>query len=222
MVDDLNDRAGQLARLCSLHDRTRAALYRHVADHGGPVSRDEAAEAVGVDRSVAAYHLDRLVEARLLTTSFARPEGRRGPGAGRPAKHYQPSDNDLEVSVPPRDYRLAAELLVRAAAADRTSAFRATLETAARDLGAQLTVDSSAAGIWEVLDRLGYRPSRDGQSIRLRNCPFHRLAREHAELICGMNLALMTGLADAAGEPTKPRLDPAPGRCCVAFHAPRR
>jgi predicted ArsR family transcriptional regulator len=219
-MEDTNERAGQLASLCSLDDSTRAALYEYVAEQDEPVSRDQAAAAVGVERSVAAYHLDRLVEEGLLTTSFARPEGRGGPGAGRPAKHYQPSDTELLASAPPRDYRLAAELLTRAVAADGSGEVRTTLERVARELGARSVADSAAAGIEDALRRLGYRPYRDRQVIRLRNCPFHRLAQAHTEVICGMNLALMTGLADALDEAVEPRLDPALGRCCVAFHMP--
>src|SRR5687768_12659053 len=94
----------KLAAVCSLDDPTRQALYRHVAGRREPVTRDEAATAVGVDRSVAAYHLDRLVADGLLTASFARPEGRSGPGAGRPAKRYERSAGEISVTLPPRSY----------------------------------------------------------------------------------------------------------------------
>jgi predicted ArsR family transcriptional regulator len=52
----------------------------------------------------------------------------------------------------------------------------------------------------------------------LRNCPFHKVAQDHVELVCGMNLALMRGVLAALGEdPTDAVLDPAPDRCCVVF-----
>lgn len=216
-MDQHSDRSSRLAALCSLDDPTRAALYQLVVEQDGPVSRDEAARAVGVDRSVAAYHLDKLVDEGLLAVSFARPEGRGGPGAGRPAKHYEPAGGELEVSVPPRDYRLAAELLARAVAADESATLRGVLDDAARTLGTELAETGGRAALWEALERLGYRPYADEGVVRLRNCPFHRLAQRHTELVCGMNLALMSGLAEATDDGPRPRLDPAPGRCCVAF-----
>ncbi len=54
--------------------------------------------------------------------------------------------------------------------------------------------------------------------VRLQNCPFHQLSRQFPPLICGMNLALLEGLLEGAGlEGTQVRMDPAPGRCCVAL-----
>jgi predicted ArsR family transcriptional regulator len=214
------DHRAELSALCSLDDPVRAGLYDYVAGQDEPVSRQEAADGVGVDRSTAAYHLDKLVEQGLLTTSFARPSGRGGPGAGRPAKHYEASQVEVGVTVPPRDYRVAAELLARAIAGEPSARVRRALETAARDLGGELaaTAAGGQVGLAPALEALGYRPSADGDVIRLRNCPFHRLAQEHTELICGMNVALMSGLAAALGDDSTPVLDPAPDRCCVAFH----
>lgn len=208
----------QLAALCSLDDDTRRRLYELVAAANQPVSRDDASAALGIDRSLAAYHLDKLVDEGLLAASFARPEGRSGPGAGRPAKHYERAARELSVSVPPRDYQLAADLLARAAEADATGTVRQALANAAADLGRELA--SSGTGASDLVDHLakqGFEPYDDDGVIRLRNCPFHRLAQEHTELVCGMNLALLQGLVDAVDAPRTAVLDPAPHRCCVAF-----
>ncbi len=219
-------REDQLETVCSLGDPTRRALYEHVARAREPVSRDDAAEAVDVDRSVAAYHLDKLVDEGLLAASFARPEGRGGPGAGRPAKHYERADIEVTASAPPRDYRLIADLLARALDAGGSSAVAGALRGAAEGLGAELVegLDAEVAGgtdggqLWDLLEAHGYQPYRDGDVIRLRNCPFHRLARAHTELVCGVNLAMMAGVVHRLGaSDLEPTLDPAPGRCCVAF-----
>ena len=69
---------------------------------------------MGVARSVAAFHLDRLVADGLLTTEFRRLTGRQGPGAGRPAKLYRRAEAELSVSLPARQYDLAAGLLAAA------------------------------------------------------------------------------------------------------------
>ena len=216
MSDDVL--GAQLAQVCSLDDATRRRLYDYVATQAAPVSRDEISSALDIERSLAAYHLDKLVDAGLLTTSFARPAGRGGPGAGRPAKHYRRAATEVNVSVPARDYRLVAELLARALQADDGSAVRAAVDAAAADFGRELGADA-AGDLTAVLRRRGYEPYRDGAVLRLRNCPFHTVARDHVDLVCGMNLAIMRGLVSAFSDDigVDPALDPAPDRCCVAF-----
>lgn len=213
--------AAQLEPLCRLDDPTRRRLYEYVASQPEPVTRDRASVGLGIDRSTVAYHLDRLVDGGLLTASFARPEGRAGPGAGRPTKHYERSQREFTVSIPARDYHLAAELLARAAAADTTGTVREALDGAAADLGREL-VDARAGGtaspgLLERLAQQGFEPYVDDDVVRLRNCPFHRLAQEHTELVCGMNLAMLAAATRAAGAPFEARLEPAVDRCCVAL-----
>lgn len=214
------DEPAELARICSLEDTTRRRLYDHVASQPGPVSRDEAAQALDLDRPLAAYHLDKLTEHGLLTASFARPAGRGGPGAGRPAKRYEPSGIEVSASVPFRDYHLAAELLARAADDDDTGRIRAALQAAAASYGREIAATSTATDLNGALNECGYGPSNDQGTLRLRNCPFHRLAARHTELICGMNLAVLASLAEATADPRHAVLDPAPDRCCVAFPPP--
>ncbi len=113
--DDLDQ---QLTGLAGLGDPLRRALYRHVAERGVPVSRDEAAAAVGISRPLAAYHLDKLLHDGLLEPRYQRRSGRRGPGAGRPAKHYVRATGPIELSLPARDYATLAELLAAAVEAD--------------------------------------------------------------------------------------------------------
>jgi predicted ArsR family transcriptional regulator len=71
-----------LAAIGLLKDPVRRALYGHVVAAGGEVSRDQAAEAAGVARSLAAFHLDKLVEAGLLEATFRRLGNRRGRRTG--------------------------------------------------------------------------------------------------------------------------------------------
>jgi len=205
--------------ITSLADPMRRALYRHVVDAGGDVGRDDAAQALGVSRSLAAYHLDRLVADGLLEVRYERRSGRRGPGAGRPAKLYTRARKALQVSLPPRDYEVVARLLARAAETD-TGARRALLDEAYR-FGAQLGADASHDGggaVDTLLRDRGYEPYEDDGVVRLRNCPFDALAQDHRDLVCGMNHALLRGLVAALGVPEHAvRLDPREGCCCVAF-----
>src|SRR5919107_2773504 len=108
------DTDAQIESLSLLRDPLRRAIYRFVSRASEPVSRDDVAAAVDASRSLVAFHLDKLVDSGLLRTSFRRLTGRTGPGAGRPAKLYERSDQQLEVSLPAREYELAAHLLLQA------------------------------------------------------------------------------------------------------------
>jgi predicted ArsR family transcriptional regulator len=217
----------QLTGLSGLADPVRRALYRHVAACGTAVTRDDAARAVGISRPLAAYHLDRLVDDGLLEAGFERRSGRTGPGAGRPAKVYSRSSRQIELSLPARDYAAIADLLARAVEGDSSGGARAALHDAARALGAKIGAQASrrggtAAALHQALAERGYEPYEDADgAIRLRNCPFDRIAAGHRELVCGANLALVEGLADQLGtaRPPRPALEPAPGRCCVVIEA---
>ena len=218
-----------LASLSSLDDRVRGALYAYVSGCTEPVGRDEAAAAVGIGRALAVYHLDKLVEAGLLAVTYRRPPGRSGPGAGRPAKLYSRSGREFAVRVPPREYELAARLLVQVVGSDRSGQSRTALDAAARRLGAQLAEGGQAGSagrddprlaLRAVLAEHGFEPYEDDDGpVRLRNCPFHQLAEEDPEVVCGMNLELITGMAAGLGASgLHPVLDPRPGQCCVAIH----
>jgi predicted ArsR family transcriptional regulator len=201
-----------LDALAALADPTRRAVYEVVTAAGpDPVSRDEVAEALSVGRTLAAFHLDKLVDSGLLEASYTRRTGRSGPGAGRTAKFYRRTSAEHTATVPPRAYRGAAELL--AEAVERAGA-DAALYSVARERGrAQAQRGEDVVGALAVR---GYEPVVRESTILLRNCPFHRLAEEFPPLVCGMNLALIEGLiegCDPAG--WRASTEPEPGYCCV-------
>lgn len=214
--------------LAALDDPLRRRLYDFVCGQPEPVSRDQAAGHADVGRTLAAYHLDKLVDVGLLTVGFQRPEGRRGPGAGRPAKVYSRAEREFSVSLPPRDYQLLARLLVEAVEEDRSGAVRAALGDVAERAGREAVTRTAdrperrgpARRLSDALRSCGYEPATtsDG-AVVLRNCPFHRVAQRHVETVCGLNLRLLEGLVDEAGaEGVTASLEPAPGRCCVVVH----
>lgn len=221
-----DERPGR-AVLSGLDDPVRRCLYEYVSGRSEPVSRDEAAEAAVIGRPLAAYHLDKLVRLGLLTASYHRPAGRGGPGAGRPAKVYIRSESEFAVTVPPREYELAARLLAEAVESDPGGASRAALHRAAQQFGADLGRRSLAGaeggGVRQAIEcglrEHGFEPvvDQDG-SFLLRNCPFHQLAAGHPDIVCGMNLALIEGLVAGLGaSDLRPVLDPSRGRCCVVI-----
>src|SRR3954470_17350952 len=71
------DRAA-LAAIAALDDDVRRALYEHVRAAGVPVTREGAANAVGISRKLAAFHLDKLVELGVLRSGFGPASERRG------------------------------------------------------------------------------------------------------------------------------------------------
>ncbi|TDD04147.1 transcriptional regulator [Nonomuraea deserti] len=205
-----------LDALALLHDPVRRSLYDVVAGSGGDVGRGEAAEAAGVSRTLAGHHLDRLVEAGLLESGLRRPE-KKGPGSGRPAKVYRRASGERSVSLPPRDYTTLASVL--AGVVDLLGA-EEQAERAARDAGARMAGRHRGEPVERVLSERGYEPYEEDGLLRLRNCPFHVLAKEQPLLVCSVNLALCQGLLEGLGDdPGRARLDPRPGECCVALAA---
>lgn len=206
---------GPLAAVAALGDPLRRKLYRFVSEQDHAVGRDEAAEEVGVTRSAAAFHLDRLVADGLLDVEFRRLSGRRGPGAGRPAKLYRRARTEIAVCLPARRYQRAAALL--AAAVSRATAtgepVAGVLDRVAREEGARM---ATATGVLDALAAAGYEPRQVAGRIVLANCPFHALVTEHPELVCAMNLSLLDGFAQATpGTGLRAELRPEEGLCCV-------
>jgi predicted ArsR family transcriptional regulator len=210
------------------------SVYRLLAERD-ELSRDGAAEALDLARSVAAFHLDKLVDAGLADVRFERLTGRSGPGAGRTAKVYRRSDTEIGVSLPERRYDLAGGLL--AEAVERSShdgepvaraLHRAATEAGRRIGEAARVAVSRRSGrakrrdaVVGMLERHGYEPHLRGGEVVLTNCPFHALAEQHRDLVCGMNLELLSGIIDGAdgADELEARLAPQPGYCCVRMKA---
>ncbi len=203
-----------LSALGQLHDPIRRSLYEFVSAKGTDVDRGEAAEAAGISRTLAAFHLDKLVEAGLLESRFKSPE-KKGPGSGRPAKVYRRARGERAVSLPARDYAGIASVL--ASVVDVLGGDEQA-EKAARAAGERLGKRERSRNLLAVLEERGYEPYAEEGKTRFRNCPFHRLAEEHPVLVCSMNLALCQGLLEGHGDdPTRARMDPKPRECCVVL-----
>jgi predicted ArsR family transcriptional regulator len=216
----------QISAVAALDEPTRRRLYDYVVRQPEPVSRDEAAVALELPRTTAAFHLDRLVDQDLLDVVYQRRTGRTGPGAGRPAKLYRRSDHHVTVSLPQRRYDLAGRLLCSALERTERSGQspRALLDQCAYQMGKEIGKKArGTAGNHEtrdtavqVLEAYGFEPRIEGDNVTFVNCPFHTLAQEYTELVCGMNLSLLNGLLDGlAPIGLTAHLWPTPRRCCV-------
>jgi len=208
--------------LALLADPIRSALYNFIAASHGEVGRDEAARAVGANRSVASYHLDRLAAEGLLEVDFRRLSGRQGPGAGRTAKVYRRAEREIGFTLPPRRYERASRIL--ATAFDRLpEGARDALVAAAREEGARLAAldpgdGDGLSGLMASLVRHGYEPVASNGEVRLHNCPFRPLAQNHRRLICGINFELLGALLERlASQDLETVYDPRPEWCCVVI-----
>ena len=233
----MEELAKGIAPLAALEDELPRRIYLFIRRGRRAVSREEVAAEVGISRRLAAFHLERLLERGLLKAGYARPPGRSGPGAGRSAKYYEPSELHVEVSLPGRRYDLAGQLLLNALktqAPGETPA--ASAQRAAREkghaLGEEVRRDRKlrppgperTLGVAEdVLEDFGFEPYRDeADVVALRNCPFHNLAQEAPELMCGMNQAFIDGFLRGLGNDTvESVLACKPGDCCVTLRAPK-
>ena len=231
--------AGRLARtveaLCALEDDLRQSMYVFVREQGRPVSREEVAQATGVSRKLAAFHLDKLVDKGLLRARFGKRAEARG-RAGRSSKLYEPSDIQLEVSLPQRRYDLLGRILVDSLRADGPGqAPTRALQTAfewGRRLGEEVRSEArlpppgaerALSVAKDVLARLGYEPYRDETGgVNLRNCPFHALAQEAKDVVCSINRSYLEGLLRGLRNKTvQAFLETDPSRCCVVLTAGR-
>jgi predicted ArsR family transcriptional regulator len=68
-----------------------------------------------------------------------------------------------------------------------------------------------------VLEADGFEPRSEQGAVRLGDCPFHHLARQHTDLVCGMNLHLLQGLLEGLGAAYTATLAPSPDHCCVVL-----
>lgn len=218
------------ALLGVLADDTRWRMYHELRRAGEPLTRRQLASRVGISTRLATFHLERLLEAGLLTAHYARPPGRSGPGAGRSAKYYTPSGIGIELTVPERRYEFVGGLLLdalqeTAAGTDPVEAARRIAAERGQDVGRRAHLARShnesrepdPSVVVEVLAALGYEPSvTDWGAIRLGNCPFHGLADRAPHITCTLNQAFLQGVLDGLRRDDAATLACCrPGDCCV-------
>ncbi len=211
--------------VAALDDDLRRGMYAFIRAARHPVTRDEAAAAVGISRKLAAFHLDKLVDAGVLQAGYRQGTRR----VGRAPKVYRPADTDIRVSIPPRRHDLLAEILLDAATRDEPDAVRSAAYARGHRTGAderqrtrpgRLGTERALTLVAATMRRHGFEPVREpGAAVRLRTCPFHPMAAASPALVCGINHAFLTGLLDGLDAPTlTAELAPRSGECCVELH----
>jgi predicted ArsR family transcriptional regulator len=218
-----------LGRASVLGEESRWRMFTFIRRSRRAVTRDEAAASVGISRKLAAFHLDKLVEAGLLRSHFEAQDGVRK--VGRRPKVYEPTDAQITVSIPDRRHELLADLLLDAVLSEAEDeraedAAKRVARERGRELGqsqrevtrpGRLGAERGLTACERTLERHGYEPVRESaQRLRLRNCPFHPLAARAPDLVCGVNHAFLSGYLDGLRvNGVEAELVPEPGECCV-------
>jgi predicted ArsR family transcriptional regulator len=225
-----------LTALGPLGDELRRRVYEFIRRAGRAVTREDVAREHNISRTLAAFHLEKLLDGGLLKASYARPAGRSGPGAGRPSKYYEPAEVEIHVSVPERRYDLAGRLMVEAISRQEPGeSARDAAHRVAREAGARAGADARLQQrlrrpgrqtvltvAEELLGEYGFEPIRAAGEVLLRNCPFHALAQQAPDLVCSVNQAFIEGILEGlGGHGVDALLDRAPDMCCVRLAARR-
>ncbi|OBI98690.1 transcriptional regulator [Mycobacterium alsense] len=196
--------------------RRRREVLRLLRSSPEPMSIVEIAAELGVHPNTVRFHLEGLVADRQVEHVA---HGRKGPG--RPPLMFAAIRQMDRGGT--RQYRLLAEILTMALAADRdprTKAMAAgrawgrNLESPASntEASAPASAEDAIDQLVDVLDDLGFAPERrtsDGeQLVGLRHCPFLELAEAGGSVVCPIHLGLMQGALESWEAPVSvDRLD---------------
>ena len=207
-----------IVRLCVLDDPVRRAAYLAVRNADRPVTRAEVADEAGISVRLATFHLEKLLSEAFVEATYDRDE--QPVGVGHPAKRYRPTSLELEVSIPPRRYDLAAEILADVLEDDSLDRLGQTLEDVAaeygREVGRRARSRNGDSRLMSALRAMGYEPAASDEELILRNCPFRHVAQASPDVICRMNAAFVAGvLVGVRARAVRAVLSPSTERCCV-------
>ncbi len=196
----------------ALGDTTRRGIYMAVRESAEPMIASQIADLFAIHANVARHHLDHLVADGYLQVSHKRPSGRSGPGAGRPAKHYEPTAKDISVQFPTRRYDLLAELLLRIVQRVAPDNAGEVAEEVGREYGRELAAelgfgaddgyDAAARAVASAMTGIGFdMEARPGeQRLVTRHCPFGVAADNHPDIVCRLDQGLVSGLLETTGQ----------------------
>ncbi len=208
------DTEREIGRLtAALGDITRRRVFFALRDAGGDATKDDVAAAVDIDRRLAGFHLDKLVEHGFATAELGRARDASGPG--RPPKRYRVAPQGVLVARPERHYELLATLLLRATREGGAGDAQA-LERVGYDFGLEMGLAELAAGserpsgeslaravedVARMLTGMGFAADTEsaptGVALRACACPFEELAFDDHERICGLDRSIWRGMLAA-------------------------
>ena len=204
----------------SLGDATRRGIYISARESSEPVTASQIASIFDLHTNVARHHLDKLVTDGYLRVTHRRRPGKQGPGAGRPAKHYEPTPKEVSVQFPARRYELLSELLLRVVERfDRDEARRIAEEIGTefgRELATEIGLpedvgfDGAVQAIARAMMSVGFDASADVEDHMMitRHCPFGETATDHPAIVCRLDQGIVRGLLEATRQDAIPVVIP--------------
>jgi predicted ArsR family transcriptional regulator len=178
----------------ALQDPTRRRILLDFYVHRREWTVDEVARAVGIHRTVAHDHLERLTALGYLAT------GQRRGKFGKPAKLYRLAGQHIEFSYPPRRFARLAGLLGQALQGRGVEGVRAARQMG-REYGASLITNpaTSRQKVLRQLARLGADYVATNQQVLARNCIFREACALAQDVVCELHAGLLEGAFQQAG-----------------------
>ncbi len=202
----------------SLGDPTRRAIYIAVRESVEPMTTSKVAALFDIHPNVARHHLDRLAGDGYLKVSQQRRSG--GPGAGRPAKTYEPTNKEVSVHFAPRRFEMLTEMLFQVLEEVSPPDVAEIAEKVGRSYGQKLAAeigagdepgyDEAVQAVASAMTGLGFSvdPDIEGQRLLTSHCPFGETATNHPEVICSLDRGIVAGLFGAMSHPCNPVVIP--------------
>ena len=179
--------------ISALQDPTRRRILLDFYVHETEWTTSEVAEAVGVHRTVAHAHLERLVALGYLVS------GQRRGTSGKPAKLYRLTGRQIELTYPVRRFaRLAAEL---AHALREVSGGTDAARQAGRAYGASLVTkpsDSPESALHQLAPLAAEYVLVDGEIVA-GNCIFREACEQAQDIVCEFHAGILEGALQKAG-----------------------
>jgi len=188
----------------ALGEQTRFEIFCFISEADQPVSVQDLVDEFSMHHSAIRSHLAKLEDAGLLKRDREHEEGT----AGRPRLMFTPSQEEHSVSIPPRQYRLLADLALQYGLS-RSAGWKEVEEFGTawgKDYARQLSGKSEnplLAG--EALELLvnnlplfdDFMASADAPGSRYAlsgtNCPFAELAEHYDPLVCTLHQNAIRG-----------------------------
>lgn len=181
----------------------------------------DVARLFDIHPNVARHHLDKLAVDGYLDVTHRRPNGRSGPGAGRPAKFYTVSGKQIDVHFPTHRHDVLSDMLVRIINRIAPDNIREIAEAVGAEVGRELAseigtpedsgYEGAVRAVVRAMTGIGFGVSSDiaGQRLLMSHCPFGETAAAHPEVVCSLDRGMVSGLMGSLEHACDPVLHPA-------------
>jgi predicted ArsR family transcriptional regulator len=180
--------------ISALQDRTRRRILLDFYVHRPEWTVDDVAKAMGIHRTVAHGHLERLLALGYLSS------GQRRGKYGKPAKLYWLAGPQIDFSYPVRRFARLASLLADSMQKRGPDGIREARE-AGRLYGAALASKraNSRQAVLRQLAPLGAEYALIDHEVVARNCIFREACAVAEGVVCELHAGLLEGAFQQAG-----------------------